>query len=109
MTALSQRICTTLSTLPAEAKDGSCSPAVAFAAFKAAAIDQRLLQPAKTESGALGASLADFVKLLASGELPSLIASESDGICFIFECSGTRFTVPPYDANNPLAQRMADL
>ncbi|MER8658921.1 DUF982 domain-containing protein [Mesorhizobium sp. M1078] len=36
--------------LIAEAKDGSCSPAVAFAAFKAAAIDQRLLQPAKTES-----------------------------------------------------------
>ncbi|MER9398356.1 DUF982 domain-containing protein [Mesorhizobium sp. M0615] len=32
-----------------EAKDGSCSPAVAFAAFKAAAIDQHLLQP---ESGA---------------------------------------------------------
>ncbi|MES0158382.1 DUF982 domain-containing protein [Mesorhizobium sp. C268A] len=38
--------------LIAEAKDGSCSPAVAFAAFKAAAIDQRLLQTAKTESGA---------------------------------------------------------
>ncbi|MER9743802.1 MULTISPECIES: DUF982 domain-containing protein [unclassified Mesorhizobium] len=31
--------------LIAEAKDGSCSPAVAFAAFKAAAIDQHLLQP----------------------------------------------------------------
>jgi hypothetical protein len=28
------------------AKEGNCSPAIAFAAFKAVAIDQRLLQPA---------------------------------------------------------------
>ncbi|MER9301934.1 DUF982 domain-containing protein [Mesorhizobium sp. M0496] len=33
--------------LIAAAKGGSCSPAIAFAAFKAAAIDQRLLQPAE--------------------------------------------------------------
>ncbi|CCV05665.1 conserved hypothetical protein [Mesorhizobium metallidurans STM 2683] len=39
--------------LIAAAKDGSCNPAVAFAAFKAAAIDQRVLQPAK-QSAALG-------------------------------------------------------
>ncbi|MER8430059.1 DUF982 domain-containing protein [Mesorhizobium caraganae] len=39
--------------LIAAAKGGSCSPAIAFAAFKAAAIDQRLLQPAKG-SPALG-------------------------------------------------------
>jgi hypothetical protein len=32
--------------LIAGAKEGSCSPAIAFAAFKAAAIDQRLLQAA---------------------------------------------------------------
>lgn len=32
--------------LIAAAKDGSCSPAIAFAAFKAAAIDQRLSRPA---------------------------------------------------------------
>lgn len=35
------------------AKEGSCSPAIAFAAFKTACIDQRLLQPTK-RSPALG-------------------------------------------------------
>ena len=38
--------------LTAAAKDGSWNPAIAFAAFKAAAIDQRLLLPA-TKSAAL--------------------------------------------------------
>ena len=33
--------------LIAAARDGSCNPAIAFAAFKAAAIDQRLLLPAQ--------------------------------------------------------------
>ncbi len=41
------------SRLIAAARDGSCSPAIAFAAFKAAAIDQRLLQPSG-KSSALG-------------------------------------------------------
>jgi len=31
--------------LIAAAREGSCNPAIAFAAFKAAAIEQRLLQP----------------------------------------------------------------
>jgi len=34
------------SRLIATAKNGNCKPAIAFAAFKAAAIDQRLVQPA---------------------------------------------------------------
>ncbi|TSE07570.1 DUF982 domain-containing protein [Mesorhizobium intechi] len=38
--------------LIAAAKDGTCNPTIAFAAFKAAAIDQRLLLPAK-KCGAL--------------------------------------------------------
>ena len=33
--------------LIAEAKAGTCNPAIAFAAFKAAVIDQRLLLPAE--------------------------------------------------------------
>jgi hypothetical protein len=39
--------------LIAAAKDGTCSPAIAFAAFKAAAIAQRVLRPTK-QSSALG-------------------------------------------------------
>ncbi|CCV15401.1 DUF982 domain-containing protein [Mesorhizobium sp. YC-39] len=39
--------------LIAGAKDGTCNPAVAFAAFKAAAAAQRVLQPTK-QSAALG-------------------------------------------------------
>ncbi|WP_245951914.1 DUF982 domain-containing protein [Mesorhizobium loti] len=36
--------------LIAAAKDGTCNPAIAFAAFKAAAIEQRLLQPTSKSS-----------------------------------------------------------
>ncbi len=39
--------------LIAAARDGSCKPAIAFAAFKAAAIDQRLLVQPAAESVAL--------------------------------------------------------
>ena len=37
--------------LIAAAKEGSCSPVIAFAAFKAAAIDQHLLLPAAKPGG----------------------------------------------------------
>ncbi|MER9403403.1 DUF982 domain-containing protein [Mesorhizobium caraganae] len=39
--------------LIASARGGNCSPAIAFAAFKAAVIDQRLLKPIK-EGPAIG-------------------------------------------------------
>ncbi|CCV05660.1 conserved hypothetical protein [Mesorhizobium metallidurans STM 2683] len=52
--------------LIAAAKDGTCNPAIAFAAFKAAAIDQRVLQPIKQRAALkiLDEVTKDFTKLI---------------------------------------------
>jgi len=53
--------------LIAAAKDGNCSPTIAFAAFKAAAIDQSLLEPAP-ENAEAGRRDKETKRIQASGE-----------------------------------------